>query len=242
MPDPSTLSSAVLPPPAGPAPFDFTEARDRMVDGQIRPNKVIDRRILDAMRSLPRERFLPAGVLASGQAARAYADENLPLGGGRYLIQPMVLARLAQLGRPLEGERALVIGAGTGYGAAVLASCGLRVTALEDDAALREVAAAVLSQVAPGIEIVAGPLAAGWPGGAPFDLVFIEGGVTEIPPAIDGQVNPQGGRLVGVMAMGRDGRGAILAEPSQGRLRAQLAFDCVTPLLPQLQAAPGFVF
>ncbi len=80
--------------------LDFAEARNRMVDSQIRPNKVTDPRIVAAMRRIPRERFLPPRLVAM-----AYVDEDVPLGGGRYLIEPMVIARLVQLHRHF-GRRA----------------------------------------------------------------------------------------------------------------------------------------
>src|SRR6476619_4897977 len=107
----------------------FADARNHMVDRQIRPTKVTDPRIIAAMRRLPRERFLPPRL-----ASLAYADEDVPLGEGRVLIEPAVIARLVQLAAIATGERALVVAAGTGYGAALLAACGARVTALEDSA------------------------------------------------------------------------------------------------------------
>ena len=110
----------------------FAEARNRMVDSQVRPNKVTDPRIIAAMRQLPRERFLPPHL-----APLAYADEDVPLGEGRVLIEPTVIARLVQLTAVAAGERALVVAAGTGYGAALLAACGARVTALEEAAPLQ---------------------------------------------------------------------------------------------------------
>jgi protein-L-isoaspartate(D-aspartate) O-methyltransferase len=88
--------------------LDFAAARDRMVDGQVRPNKVIDPRIIRAMRDLPRERFLPPHLVSL-----AYADEDVPLPGGRALMEPMVIARLVQLARVRDGDRVLVIGAVT---------------------------------------------------------------------------------------------------------------------------------
>src|ERR1700721_1328189 len=92
----------------------FADARNHMVDSQIRPNRVTDPRILSAMRRLPRERFLPPAAVAL-----AYADEDVPLGGGRFLMEPMVLARLLQAAALRDNERVLVVGAGTGYAAAV---------------------------------------------------------------------------------------------------------------------------
>jgi protein-L-isoaspartate(D-aspartate) O-methyltransferase len=215
----------------------FADARAHMVDSQIRPNKVTNPRILHAMRTLPRERFLPAAL-----SPLAYADEDVPLGNGRVLMEPMVLARLLQIAAPMPGEVALVVGAGTGYGAAVLAACGPRVTALEEDPALFTSAQTILAALAPGVAMVAGPLATGWPAGGPYDVILIEGAVRAIPPAIAQQLRMEGGRLVTVMAgTGRTSQ-AVLAEATPAGLRAAPVFDCATPLLPSLVPAPAFVF
>ena len=213
------------------------DARKCMVDSQIRPNKVTDPRILAAMRFLPRERFLPRSL-----DALAYSDEDVPLGNGRYLMEPMVLARLLQLAAPREGERALVVAAGTGYGAAVLSQCGPRVTAVEEDQVLLALARDALGAEAPGVNLVPGKLEAGWPAGAPYDVILIEGAVREIPPAVAQQLRADGGRLVAVIAgRGRTTQG-VLAEATPFGLRAQPVFDCATPLLPSLVPAPEFVF
>ena len=157
-----------------------------------------DPRITGAMRRLPRERFLPAGL-----AALAYADEDVPLGNGRVLMQPMAIARLVQLAAPMPGERALVVAAGVGYGAALLAACGPRVTALEEDPALLALARHALTEVAPDVSVVSGPLSAGWPAGAPYDVILLEGAVQEIPPALAQQLRNDGGRLVTVVCSRR---------------------------------------
>ena len=169
----------------------FAEARNRMVDSQIRPNKVTDPRIIAAMRQLPRERFLPPHL-----APLAYADEDVPLGEGRVLIKPTVIARLVQLTAIAAGERALVVAAGTGYGAALLAACGARVTALEEAAPLQAVARTVLAELAPSVSLVAGPLAAGWAPGAPYDVILIEGAVAR-HSAGDRRAVAPGGRAAG---------------------------------------------
>jgi protein-L-isoaspartate(D-aspartate) O-methyltransferase len=210
-----------------------------MVDGQLRPTKVHDRRILDAMRRLPRENFVPPAL-----AALAYIDEDVRLGGGRVLLKPLVLARLLQLARPHAGETALIVGAGSGYGAAVLAACGVHVTALEEDAALLALARHAQGLGACGladVSFVEGALARGYAAAAPYDLVVIEGGVRAVPPLIGGQVAATG-RLVAIVAPQGGASVAVLAEPSIGGLRAQPAFDAVAPLLPGLLPAPGFVF
>jgi protein-L-isoaspartate(D-aspartate) O-methyltransferase len=218
---------------------DYAAARNNMVDGQVRPNKVTDPRVLDAMRTLPRERFVPTPL-----SGVAYVDEDIPLGRGRALMEPMVIARLVQLARGRPGERALVIGAGTGYGAALLAACGCAVTALEEDERLLEIARRVLPSLAPSVRIVEGALVAGLPQDAPWDVVMIEGAVEVIPPELAGQLNPAG-RLVTVLATGGAGRG-VLAEPiglpDARRLKLREVFDCNTPMLPSLRAAPAFVF
>jgi protein-L-isoaspartate(D-aspartate) O-methyltransferase len=215
----------------------FAEARDRMVDSQVRPNRVRDSRILDTMRRLPRERFLPPEL-----APLAYADQDVPLGSGRFMMQPMAIARLIQLAAPVPGENALVVAAGVGYGAAVLAACGVRVTALEEDPALLATARHALTEVAPEVNLVAGPLSNGWPSAAPYDVILLEGAVQTVPAALAQQLRNNGGRLVTVIcSVGRTGQ-AVLAEPTGAGLRAQPMFDCAIPPLPSLLPAPAFTF
>jgi protein-L-isoaspartate(D-aspartate) O-methyltransferase len=217
---------------------DFSDARQRMIDGQLRPNKVTDQRILEAMRTLPREDFLPPEL-----ASFAYIDEDVPLGNGRFLMEPLVLARLVQLAAPKAGECALVVGAGVGYGAAVLAACGANVTALEENPDLLARARAVLAIHAPSVRVVHGPLAEGWPSGAPWDVILIEGAVAEVPSTIAGQLRLERGRLVTVLRRPaeRIGRG-ILAEATVEGIAARPMFDCATPYLPQFQPKQHFVF
>lgn len=219
---------------------DFAAARDHMVDGQLRPNKITDPRLVRAMRQLPRERFVPERL-----ASMAYVDEDVRLTGDRYLIEPLVLASLIQLARPRAGERALVVGAGSGYGAAVLAACGVVVTALESDPALLALARTALASVGASVTLVEGPLEAGQPG--PWDIIMIEGAVPEIPSRIGQQLDPRGGRLVTVLGSGSGTGGGVLAEPvhldaDHVSLSAQPFFDCATPLLPQFKPAPAFSF
>lgn len=219
------------------SPDYFADARKCMVDSQIRPNRVTDPRILSAMRRLPRERFLPANV-----AALAYADEDIPLGNGRFMLEPMVLAKLLQAAALRDNERVLVVAAGTGYGAAVLAACGCRVTALEDDPALLALARDVLAVEAPGVTLVSGPLAAGWAAQAPYDLVLIEGAVPEIPPALTAQTHQETGRIIAaIYAPGRVTQ-AVIAEATALGAGLSTLFDCATPPIPSLRKAPVFAF
>ncbi len=232
-PDTMTLSALQTMSPA-----DYVLARNLMVDGQLRPTRVNDARILEVMRSLPREAYLPPAL-----AALAYIDDDVKLGGGRVLLKPLVIARLVQLSRPRAGEAALVVGSGTGYSAAILAACGVHVTALEEDPALL-----ALAQAAPGVPdstgsvtVVQGRLAQGHDAGAPYDLVLIEGAVREIPEVIGRQVGEHG-RLVAIICPPGGTGVAVLAEPSIGGLRAHAQFDASAPLLPGLSPPPGFSF
>jgi protein-L-isoaspartate(D-aspartate) O-methyltransferase len=215
----------------------FADARNCMVDSQIRPNRVTDPRILSAMRRLPRERFLPANVWSL-----AYADEDVPLGYGRYLLEPMVLARLLQAANLRDNERVLVVGAGTGYDAAVLAACGCRVTALEEDSSLLAIARAVLPIEAPGVTVVSGPLADGWPASGPYDLILIEGAVAAIPPALAAQTHRETGRILA--AIHQEGRitQAVIAEATPAGVSISPLFDCATPPIPSLRKAQVFAF
>ena len=217
--------------PAATAAF-LNAARKHMVDSQLRPNKVSDPRILQAMRFLPREAFLPPD-----RAALAYADENVPLAPGRVLLQPMMLARLIQAAEPASGETALVVGGG--YTAALLAVLGLTVTALESAAPLLALARSGLAAVEPGVALVSGPLGSGWAAAAPYDLIVIDGAVPAVPAALTSQLNARSGRLLTILSgPGRTGR-AIRIE-AEGPPRP--LFDCQAPEIPELAQTPAFAF
>ncbi|MFL1460916.1 protein-L-isoaspartate O-methyltransferase family protein [Roseococcus sp. DSY-14] len=217
---------------------DFEAARRMMVLGQLEPNTVNDPLLLRAMGEVPRERFLPAAL-----AARAYADESTPLAPGRALLQPMVLGRLVQALLPQPGERALVLGAGTGYGAAVLAAMGLVVTAVEEEAALVEAGRAALDFALPANrpELHAANPAQGWPAGAPYRVILVEGAVETVPEALWTQLG-EGGRAALVRAgKGMKGR-ASLFRRAGGTVSEVPSFDAAAPLLPAFAAPAGFRF
>lgn len=208
---------------------DFAAARLAMVENQLRPQGVTDPLVLDAMRSVERERFLP-----SHTRPVAYVDRPVAMGDGRFLAPPAVLGQLLTQMTPRPGDRALVVGAGTGYSAAVLAHIGLDVVALESSAALVDHAREL------GIDMVEGPLEAGHGNGAPYDLVLIDGAVEEVPEAIVDQL-ADGGRL-----------GTALTDRGITRLivgrKAGIAFgylslaDAGVPALPGFARPKTFVF
>jgi protein-L-isoaspartate(D-aspartate) O-methyltransferase len=223
--------------PNDPRDGHLAEARARMVDSQLRPNKVSDRRLLNAMRHLKRERFPPKAL-----HALAYADDNIDLGGGRVMLQPMVLARMVQAAAPLAGETALVVGAGTGYSAALLAALGCVVMALEEAAALLDLAGATLAAEAPAVTLVRGPLSSGWGLGAPYHLILAEGAMPEVSETLIGQLHRETGRLVTIVSDGRRNGYAALAEPTPAGVSVRALFDCICPLLPGFAQAPAFEF
>ena len=164
--------------------MDFAAARRAMIDSQLRPQAVTDPLVITAMAVVPREQFVP-----EKSRALAYIDRPLPLGAGRAMDPPVTVGRMLSELRPQPGEHVLVVGAETGYTAAVLAEMGLEVTAVEEDPALFSRLAAV-----PGIRAVQGELTRGAADGAPYDLIIIDGAVEFIPDAIVDQLAP-GGRL-----------------------------------------------
>lgn len=216
---------------------DFSRARRFMVDGQLTPNGVTDPLLLAAMGDIPREAFLPPAM-----RHRAYADEAVPLGEGRVLLAPMVLARLLQMALPQPGERALVLAAGPGYGAAILARMGLKVLAVEGERTLADLAETAndFALHANRPEVVQGDPCLGSPAGAPFRLILIEGAVQDVPAGLFSQLG-EGGRLVTIRRdPGRVGR-AVLYRRAGGAVSELPGLDAAAPLLPDFAAVPGFI-
>ena len=216
--------------------MDYAIARHNMVESQIRPNKVTDERLISAMASLPREVFVPKEFQSV-----AYVDEAIPLGDGRYLMEPLITARLIQAAQPAPGDVALTIGCGTGYGAAVLSHMVSTVVAVECDGGLAQQATQTLMDL--GIDTVAvihDPLEDGYMDQAPYDVIFFDGAVDEIPDVISSQL-AEGGRLVAVVA-GEGVGDARLVTRHQGELSSRPVFDTGTPSLPGFEGKATFVF
>jgi protein-L-isoaspartate(D-aspartate) O-methyltransferase len=154
-----------------------------MVDTQLRPQGVNYPPVVDAMAKVPREQFV-----AEESRPSAYIDRTVPIGDGRLMSGPVVLGLLLTDMAPVRGERALVVGCGSGYSARVLEEIGVEVTGLECSPALAKRASAN------GIQVVEGPLENGWKKGAPYDLILIDGAVECIPGPIVAQL-ADGGRL-----------------------------------------------
>jgi protein-L-isoaspartate(D-aspartate) O-methyltransferase len=215
----------------------FDAARAHMIESQIRTNKVSDDRLLAAMAEIRRELFVPEQLQPV-----AYVDDDLPLGGGRYLMEPMVAARLLQAASVERADIALVVGAGAGYEAAVLARLARAVVALEEDPQLaRRARAALVDHGIAAVSVVEGPLPSGHRQRAPYDVIMFVGAVAEVPNEIVAQL-AEDGRLVAVVkAAGGVGR-ATLTTKTGGAIARRVMFDAATPLLPGFQPKPTFVF
>lgn len=214
---------------------DFAAARRHMVDGQVRTADVTDLRILSAMLDIPRERFLSPA--ASGLA---YLDLDVPVGeGGRRLLKPMVLAKLIQAADIAETDRVLDVGCTAGYGAAVLSRIAGEVVALEEDAALTEAAKTHLAGT-PNARVVAGPLTAGWPAGAPYDVIVMEGASEIAPEPLFRQLK-DGGRLVCILGAGPGAKATVFSRTGE-EIGTRHIFDGTAAVLPGFAKPVEFAF
>ncbi len=218
---------------------DAATQRLNMVESQVLTSDVTDRRILRAMRELPRERFVPAPM-----TALAYMDEAVPVTPAgaerRWLLAPRVLAKLLQLADIGDDNHVLDVGGATGYSAAVLAGMGKTVVALESNIKLAEQARTNLAALGLGNASVAvGELTAGWPEKAPYDAIVLQGAAATVPEALFDQLK-DGGRLVAILIEGGLGKATIWRRLGRS-VDAWGAFDAAAPVLPGFERAPVFV-
>ena len=216
--------------------MDFAAARRNMVDCQILPNRVDDQRIVDALLKIPREKFVPDNLTGI-----AYVDEIVPLGGQRYVMEAMVVARLLQTAALNAEDVALSIGCGTGYATAVLAQIVDTVVAVEPDKGLAQRANENLAAIGlDNVAIVEGKLEDGNIEQGPYNVIFFDGAVQTVPDAICDQL-AEGGRLVAIVAGERVGT-AYLYSRFGGVISKREVFDAGTPLLPGFGKQKAFVF
>jgi protein-L-isoaspartate(D-aspartate) O-methyltransferase len=216
--------------------MDYAAARQHMINSQVRTNKVTDAAVIAALSALPRELFV-----ADSHRKLAYIDRPVPIGAGRRMMETMYLARLLQAAELDPKEKALVVGAGTGYAAAVLSRLVSRVTALESAAELAARARTILGILGIGnVTVAEGSLAEGRPSEAPFDFILLDGGAEAVPEALTGQLAVNG-RLAVIMMDGSVGHGALWTR-ADGVVTRRDLFDGETDVLPGFARPKGFVF
>lgn len=222
--------------------MDFATLRTKMIDSQLKTEGVTDPAVLAAFAGVPREQFVPARL-----KALAYLDNDLLLkpgegtSGGRYLMEPAPLARLIQAAEINPDDTVMVVGAGLGYTAAVVARMARGVAAVESDPALA--AEAIRSLKAAGVgnaAVVTGPLAAGYAKGAPYDVILIDGAVEMVPAALFDQLH-NGGRLVAVVGHGRAAQ-ATLYTRNGSEVGSRPVFSAGVRPLPGFEKPAAFVF
>jgi protein-L-isoaspartate(D-aspartate) O-methyltransferase len=217
--------------------IDFARARRTMVDTQVRTNDVTDTRILDALLDVPREIFVPEHL-----KPMAYLDQDLAVGPartGRHIMQPMVFAKLLHAAAIERSDRVLDVGCATGYSSAVLSLIAGHVVALESEDELLAACRKML-EGARNIELAKGDLVAGYPAGAPYDVILLEGAVEVVPAALLEQLAERG-RLVSVVGYGRTGRATVHLKVG-GDVSGRVAFDAAARPLEGFEKPPAFAF
>jgi len=216
--------------------MDFGVARRNMIESQLRTSRIVDQALLDVMAEVPRERFVPENLHRI-----AYVDEDLPIGSGRYIMEPLALAGIIQAAEVGPADVVLDIASGTGYGAVVLSRLAGTVFALESDAVLAAGAGDIYAELAPdNVVQIEGPLAEGCAEHAPFDVILIEGAVENIPDKIVGQLG-DGGRLVAIIRTDGIGRVTVIRKSGSHTSRRPVR-DASVPLLDEFRQPPEFVF
>ncbi len=216
--------------------MDFAAARHNMVESQIRPNKVTDPALIGVLAALPREAFVPKALQGV-----AYVDEAIDLGNGRYMMEPMVVARLLQTAQVKPDDVVLDIGCGTGYSVAIVARLASTVVALESDPQLAAQTSRTLADLEiDTVTVVEGPLEQGFAEQGPYDVIFLDGAIAHIPDVICDQL-AEGGRLVAVVDSGGVGRGTLVTR-HDGILSRRQVFDAGTPILPGFATRATFQF
>jgi protein-L-isoaspartate(D-aspartate) O-methyltransferase len=218
----------------------FSTARQKMVDGQVRPSDVTDLRIIDAMLDVPREPFVPGN-----QRGLAYLDLDLDVSevgaAKRFLIKPAMTAKLLQAADITESDEVLVAGCASGYMAALVAKLAGRVVATDPDASLVAKANVLFAELRlKNVVAKTAPVAEGDSASAPFDVIVLNG-ATEITPEGLVQQLKDHGRLVGAFAITNPQR-AMIVTRSHGDVGYRALFDAAIPVLPGLERPPAFVF
>jgi protein-L-isoaspartate(D-aspartate) O-methyltransferase len=219
------------------APDSFQEARRAMVVRQLQGRDITDPRVLQAMGTVPRHRFVPETL-----AFQAYQDHPLPIGSGQTISQPYIVALMTQWAEVHPQDKVLEVGTGSGYQAAVLAELAGQVFSIELLPDLARRAAARLKELGYGrVRVKCGDGHQGWPEEAPFDAILVTAAAPQVPPALAAQLK-EGGRLVIPLGPPYGAQTMVKWRRIQGKLveEASLPVMFVPLVRPSaLKAAPG---
>ena len=219
--------------------LDVEPARHQMIYNQIRPWDVSDDRVLATLAALPRERFVPEEIQGI-----AYNDEDLPIGGGRFLLEPITHAKMVQAVKPGPEDVVLDIGGATGYSAAILSSLVTTVIALDNDETYLKQAQNLWNDLSVcNVVPITGDLTQGNPENAPFSLIFMNGSVPELPEQLAGQLTPDG-RLITIIRKPGDilGQVTLVQNLGGGQFSSYNMFSAGSPYLPGFEPKPSFTF
>ena len=216
----------------------FEAARKAMVESQIRANKVIDDTVIEAFATIPRESFVPKSMREI-----AYVDEDISLSGGRYVVEPMVMARLIQALELKASSSVLVVGTGSAYGAAILSKIVSSVIAIDSRAAMVQKAEQNLANLEIGnVAVIKAKLQDGYVEESPFDAIFIEGAIEVVPDNLVSQLTPNGAIAAVWRPSGSKIGAASLWSRNGDNVTRRELFNAQVPVLDEFKAKAGFVF
>ncbi|MFB9952171.1 protein-L-isoaspartate O-methyltransferase [Rhizobium puerariae] len=216
--------------------MDFEAARTKMVENQVRTTDVTSHSVLRAFYAVPREAFVPEKA-----KSLAYIDTDIEVAPGRYLMEASPLAKLLQLAVITKDDAVLEVGTGSGYATAILSDLAGSVVSVEADGALAAQAGEKLSSLGCGnVTVVTAEMEKGYAAKAPYDLIFVNGAVEEVPAALLEQLR-DGGRLVAVVGYGNAAKAKVLVR-EQGVVSESDYFNASVKPLPGFRKAKEFVF
>lgn len=206
--------------------MDFERARFNMVEQQIRPWDVLDPDVLDLMMTVKREEFVPPAY-----RSLAFADIEVPLGNGQAMLPPRVEARIVQAVAPRRSDRVLLVGAGSGYLAALISARAEEVVSVDIDPALVDMARANLQRAhVTNVTVLQGDAAEGWSKNAPYDVIVLTGSVAEVPAALLAQLKA-GGRLFAIVGQAPAMTAQLVTSNAEGACQTVGLFETnVAPL------------
>ncbi|MBB3566024.1 protein-L-isoaspartate O-methyltransferase [Rhizobium sp. BK491] len=216
--------------------MDFEAARVKMVENQIRTTDVTSHSVLNAFFAVPRENFVP-----EKSKLLAYVDCDIEVAPGRFLMEASPLAKLLQLGAITKDDKVLDVGCGTGYVSAVLSLLAGKVIALESNEELAAQAKANLAALGyDNVTVVGGDLEKGHAADAPYDVIFLNGSIEQLPQGLLDQLG-EDGRLITVIGYGHAARATVFMR-ERGAFSENVFFNASIKPLPGFAKAKEFVF